>query len=223
MSNRPRKMELPGRMYQKNGRWWWKVRLPGETRVRAGALKLEGDPVAAKTRRVAEEAACDMWRLAIEADAEARITAELKEQTEKRIARVKAKAAEVIAEVERKAKVEASLRIEAERQTQSHCAALERALARANAEHTLRLEAERRARMEAQARSIAEARLEAETELRAETERKATCEFVVRDGRQTVSNKETAGNGRTASCEGCGRANVPEKILSRIDSGQLVC
>ena len=116
-------------------------------------------------------------------------------------------------------------------------------MARANAEETLRLEAERRARLEAQARSIAEARLEAEMELHAEAERKDTSrgEGVSpskrgRDARDTGapamdrSLKRGLGfaaaaenNGRTATCEGCGRDGVPEHDLRRIESGQLVC
>jgi len=230
MSNRPPKATLPGEMYQKNGRWWWKVRLPGERRIRGRALKPDGARFAAKTRRVAEKVACEMWRRAIEADAETRVKAELKEQTDKKIARVKAKAARALEKAEKKAKVEASLRIEAERETQSHGEALDRAMARANAEETLRLEAERRARLEAQARSIAEARLEAEMELRAEAEQKETPSRGRRKHSAALSAVEGLGlavgaksNGHTATCEGCGRDGVPEHDLRRIESGQLVC
>ena len=208
-------------MYQKNGRWWWKVKLPGEPRVRERALKPKGARLAAKTRRVAERVASEMWRCAVEAEAEKRIRAEIKEQTEKKIARAKANAAEALAKAEKKAKIEASLRIEAEQESRSQGEALEQAVARANAEEAMRLEAERRARMEAQSRSIAEARLEAEMELRAEAEQKATCKHGATAN--TVSNKKAAGNNRTATCEGCGRDGVPEHSLSRIESGQLVC
>jgi len=187
MSNRPPKATLPGEMYQKNGRWWWKVRLPGERRIRGRALKPDGARFAAKAARALEKA-------------------------------------------EKKAKVEASLRIEAERETQSHGEALDRAMARANAEETLRLEAERRARLEAQARSIAEARLEAEMELRAEAEQKETPSRGRRKHSAALSAVEGLGlavgaksNGHTATCEGCGRDGVPEHDLRRIESGQLVC
>ena len=275
MSNKSPRSALPGEMYQKNGRWWWKVRLPGEPRVRERALRPDGAQYAAKTRRAAEKAAGEMWRRAIEADTEARIRAELKEQTEQKIAAAKAKAAEAIAniksefsekiracekalaEAERKAKIEASLRTDAEQAAQSHAEGLEKVAERTRRETKLRIEAEQKAKMESHARSIAEARLEAETELRAEAEHRAASRVEGvpafagmtlpsnrdQDARNTVTPApvgglkrhspgdtslcmrppDTENNGRTASCEGCGRDNVPENDLSRIESGQLVC
>lgn len=259
MSNKSPRSALPGEMYQKNGRWWWKVRLPGEPRVRERALRPDGAQYAAKTRRAAEKAAGEMWRRAIEADTEARIRAELKEQTEQKIAAAKAKAAEAIAniksefsekiracekalaEAERKAKIEASLRIDAEEAARAHAEGLEKIAERTRRETKLRIEAEQKAKMESHARSIAEARLEAETELRAEAEQKAERELQMRAKAETTAESlkrrthlntveglgtadSTEGNGnKTAPCEGCGRDNVPENDLSRIESGQLVC
>ena len=241
MSKRPPKVALPGEMYQKNGRWWWKVRLPGEPRVRERALKPDGALVATKTRKVAEEVACEKWRLAIEADAAARARAELKAETGQKIAKARAKAADAVAEAnsecaekikacetalaeaERKAKVEASLRAEAEEAAQSHAEGLERVVARARTETKLRIEAEQRAAMEAQARAMAEARLEAETELRAEAEERAVQKSHMRAEAETTSSRVVDSSGRTAPCEGCGRDDVPENDLARIGSGQLVC
>ncbi len=188
-----------------------------------------------------------MWRRAIEAETEAKVRAELKEQTNRKIARVKGKLIErietcekALAEAETKAKTEASLRIEAEQAAQSHAEGLEKVTERTRRETKLRIEAEQRAKMEAHARSIAEARLKAETELRAEAEQKAECEAEMRAEAETTaeslkrSSHRRAAEGlgpadasdnhsRTASCEGCGRDNVPENDMSRIESGQLVC
>jgi hypothetical protein len=248
-------------MYQKNGRWWWKVRLPGEPRVRARALRPEGARCAAKTRKVAERVAGEMWRDAIEADTEERIRAEVKEQTSRKIAKTKARLTEkletcerALAEAESKAKTEASLRIEAEQAARAHAEGLEKVAERTRRETKLRIEAEQKAKMEAQARSVAEARLKGETELRAEAEQKAASRVQAvpstslgtgspsnrrRGARDSVTpaavgilsilrsslrpTVTTENNGRTASCEGCGRENVPENDLSRIESGQLVC
>ena len=230
MSNRPPKVALPGEMYQKNGRWWWKVRLLGEPRIRERALKPDGARFAAKTRSVAEKVAFEMWRSSIEAEAEKRVKAELKEQTEKKIAKATAKAVAAMAKAESKAKIEESLRIEAEQESRSHCEALEEAVTRAKAEEAMRLEAERRARMEAQSRSIAEARLENEMELRAEAEQKARCANSVTSQATGGSLKQSLGladnnesNTKTATCEGCGRDGIPEHRLERIESGQKVC
>lgn len=255
MSNRPPRATLPGEMYQENGRWWWKVRLPGEPRVRARALKPEGARFAAKSRKVAERVACEMWFLAIRADVEARVQAELKSETEQKIAKAKAKAADAIskaeaecrqkteafekalAEAERRGKVEAGLRIDAERSAKANGEALERVVERVRKETKLRIDAEQRVRMETQARSMAEARLKAETELRAEAEEKAASRIEGEPVPGAVEGMPSGGgslkrrlgladvdsSGRTAPCEACGRDGVPEKHLQRIASGQLVC
>lgn len=230
MANRPPKTALPGEMYQKNGRWWWKVRLPGEPRVRERALKADTARFAAKTRRVAERIAGEMWRLAIEADAAARAKAELKAESRRKVSRAKAEckgkieACETaLAEAERRAEVEASLRLEAEDAARSHAEGLERVVERTRNETKLRIEAEQRAKMEAQARAIAEARLKAETTLRAEAEHRAVHELQMRAEVDTPSSRIAENSGRTAPCEGCGRDGIPENDLSRIESGQLVC
>ena len=230
MSKRPPKVALPGQMYQKKSRWWWKVRLPDERRVRARALRPEGSRFGAKTRKVAEEVACEMWRLAIETAGEARGRAELKAESERKIARARAECREKIstsesalAEAERKLEVERNLRIEAEEVARSGAEALERVADRARHETKVRVEAEQRAAMEIQARALAEARLKAKRELRAEDEERTYCE--THAGGKVVAAPSTLarGSGRTAQCEGCGRDGVPEEGLCRIESGQVVC
>ena len=147
MANRPPKVALPGEMYQKNGRWWWKVRLPGEPRVRARALKPDGARVAAKTRKVAEAVACEMWRLSIEAETEARVKAEFRAKADRAIAKARAEAADTIARVQ----------ADCNEQLAACAQALAKAQERAGAE------AEQRAQIEAEARAMAEARAEART------------------------------------------------------------
>ncbi|MHC4433048.1 MAG: hypothetical protein ACYTBS_14495 [Planctomycetota bacterium] len=230
MSKRPPKVALPGQMYQKKGRWWWKVRLPGEPRLRERALKPEGARFGAKTRKVAEEAAFEMWRLALGTEGEARGRAELKAESERKIARARAECREKIAasesalaEAERKLEVETNLRVEAEEVARSGAEALERVAERARRETRLRVEAEQRASMEAQARALAEARLRAGSKLRAEDEWRVDRETYASSEVVTAPARIADGNGRTARCEGCGRGGVPEKGLSRIESGQLIC
>ena len=93
---------LPGSLYQKNGRWWWKVRLPGETKTRARALKPEGSRYATTDRQEAEEVAREMWRLAIETEMEAKLGPQQQDKAEHSIAKVRAKAAEEIANVKKR-------------------------------------------------------------------------------------------------------------------------
>ena len=98
---------LPGNMYRKNKRWWWKVKLPGEDRTRARALKAAGAQFAATSRKVAEQVAREMWELAIEAQTEARFKAKAKEKNKchaEAMAKVKAEAAEAVAKAQAKAK-----------------------------------------------------------------------------------------------------------------------
>ena len=61
--------ELPGTLYQRGTRWWWRVRLPGEDKSRARALKPEGSRTATTDGDLAREIAREMWRLAEAAEA----------------------------------------------------------------------------------------------------------------------------------------------------------
>lgn len=135
-------MTLPGSMYQKNSRWWWKVRLPGETRTKARALKPADARFAATDRKVAEEVAREMWRLAIEAETEARFKDKARAKADKAKAREKAKAAEAITKT--KTEYEEKLKVykknlagaEEKAKTQATELAKTRAEFKAQAEHT---------------------------------------------------------------------------------------
>ena len=48
---------LPGSLYQRNGRWWWKVQLPGEEKTNARPLKPIGSRYATTDYAVAAECA----------------------------------------------------------------------------------------------------------------------------------------------------------------------
>ena len=140
MAKKSPRMALPGEMYQKNGRWWWKVRLPGEPRVRARALKPNGARFAPKTRKVAEEVACERWRLSIEDETEARVKSEIQAKADQVVAKARTKDADAIAKV----KAECHEQLEASAQ----------ALARAH----------EKTRAEAVKRTSAEAKLIAQSE-----------------------------------------------------------
>jgi len=131
---------LPGNLYQKNGRWWWKDKLPGETKTRARALKPEGSRYATTDRQEAEEVAREMWRLAIEAEIEAKLGPQQQDKMEQTVAKVREKAAEEIAKV----KAECAKKLK-------------------SCEHAL-------ARAEEKAKTQAEARLRAEVALKAQAE-----------------------------------------------------
>ncbi|MCH8192801.1 MAG: hypothetical protein IIA65_02140 [Planctomycetes bacterium] len=69
MKTKQARVSLPGEMYRKRDRWWWKVRLPGENRLRARALRPLGASAGTTSRRVAEEVALAMWEAASVAQA----------------------------------------------------------------------------------------------------------------------------------------------------------
>lgn len=47
------RLNLPGSLYQRNGRWWWKVQLPGETTPKGRALRPAGSKLATTDFQVA--------------------------------------------------------------------------------------------------------------------------------------------------------------------------
>jgi integrase len=64
------KSQLSGSFYQRGGRWYWKVRLPGESQIRAFPLTPKGSKFATKDKAVAEVIARDIWTEALRAKAE---------------------------------------------------------------------------------------------------------------------------------------------------------
>lgn len=147
MAKKSFKVTLPGSLYQKNDRWWWKVKLPGETRLKARGLKPKGKHFATADRDEAEEVARCMWESAIRADVEAAARAQarekakasaeemekLKADTDQAIAKTKAEVMDMITKA--KAQCEEKLRLSDE--------------AVARAEELARAEAEKRALAEA--------------------------------------------------------------------------
>lgn len=53
---------LPGTIYKNSGRYWWRVRLPGEKKRRAIALKPPGARFATTDRRLAQKLAREIWQ-----------------------------------------------------------------------------------------------------------------------------------------------------------------
>jgi hypothetical protein len=256
----PARVTLPGSLYQKNGRWWWKVALPGEEKPKARALKPAGSRSATKDREQAEEIARQMWRLAIEAQTEARLTANIIARAEKAGEKVRAEAADAIAAVqaefeqkiekceralaraEKKAKAQEEGRLRAEvlykAQTEEaeesygrDIAKISKTIEQAKAELTERdraykealAEAEEKVRFEARARQEAESEARAERTLRIEAEQRAESEAQARAEAEKKLNQALEDIPRTGTCECCGRKDVPEKELAKIDSGQMLC
>lgn len=74
------KVQLPGTFFQRKQRWWWRVRLPGETRVKSRALRPDGDQCGTKSRETAQKRAFELWQQALVTEAEARLRQEIRQQ-----------------------------------------------------------------------------------------------------------------------------------------------
>ena len=59
------RVQLPGTFFCRNQRWWWRVRLPGENRVKSRSLRPDGAPCGTKSRKTAEALAFDLWQQAL--------------------------------------------------------------------------------------------------------------------------------------------------------------
>lgn len=59
------KTTVPGSIYLRNKRYWWKVQLPGEEQTKARPLKPIGSRFATTDRAAAIEVAQTMWQEAI--------------------------------------------------------------------------------------------------------------------------------------------------------------
>jgi hypothetical protein len=77
---------LPGTLRQRDKRWWWNVKLPGEERAKARPLKPQGAEQATDDLAIAREVAVGMWEQALTETVEKRVRAE----TSQTVARLKA-------------------------------------------------------------------------------------------------------------------------------------
>ena len=80
MKGQPLKVSLPGSFYQRGQRWWWRVKLPGEDKPRARALKPEGQKATTKDRHIAAQIAFALWEQAVREDVRKQITVDSDEK-----------------------------------------------------------------------------------------------------------------------------------------------
>jgi hypothetical protein len=84
-------------------------------------------------------------------------------------------------------------------------------------------ECEERLRLCNEAVAGAEARVRAESQKRAQAEERAMAESQKRVEADAKLEEALGRAKKTAACDCCGKAEIPEDQLSRIDSGQLLC
>ena len=126
MADESPQVRLPGQMFRRKTRWWWKVQLPGETSPRSRALKPEGKRQATTDRREAQEIAFALWQNAIRAETEEAVKAREAAKAENLKAKFQERAramAEIMEKARAQAKAEATARtkLEAQLQTLKDC------------------------------------------------------------------------------------------------------
>jgi len=193
------KVTLPGSLYCKNGRWWWKVKLPGESKTRARGLKPEGSRYATTDRDQAEDIARGLWESAIRS----LVRAEAEAEADQKVKAMKKRLAEVEAE-------------STETVTRTKAEVLEMiARAKAECEEKLRLCNARIADAEQRLQAESIKRAEAEELAKAQSQRRAEAEMKLQELLSRAS--------QTGKCDCCGKTGLAQTDLSRIDSGHLLC
>ena len=189
------RVTLPGEFYRRAGRWWWRVKLPGEDKVEARPLKLDAANAATDDRENAEKIALEMWENAVREDAVRQIRLESTEKIE----RLKAQFLDKVRHFTELAET-ANAQIEAE------------AKARAEAEAKLAQMAPGGApAIPGSGPQAEDAGLPAPRSDAQAGERESTT--------PPASNPPV----EVGACECCGATDVALASLRRIDSGQLLC
>ena len=111
------RVALPGELYQRADRWWWRVKLPGEDKAKARPLQAQGAAAAAHDRETAEKTAFEMWEHAVQEN----VTRQLRMESTEKIERLKAQFldkvrhfTELVETANAKLEAEAKARAEAE-------------------------------------------------------------------------------------------------------------
>lgn len=217
MAKKSFKVGLPGNLYRKNDRWWWKVKLPGETRLQDMGLKTKGSRFATTDRVEAEEVAVGIWESAIRKDVQAQARAKAREKAiivAKEMARIESEAGQTAASLKAKM-VDMVDCAEAECEKKLHrCNEVA-----AQADDRVQAESEKRAAVEAQY----EEKLKQANEAVAQAQEQANAEAERRMQAEAKLEEVLGGLKATGTCDCCGKVDVPEDELSTIDSGHRLC
>jgi hypothetical protein len=196
------RITLPGVFYQRAGRWWWRVKLPGENKAKARPLIRAGEETATADRETAGEIALEMWEHALQEGAVRQVQWESTEKIE----RLKAQFLDKV---------------------RHFTELVETANAKIEAETKARAEAEAKLAQMAQAPEPGAADNEPKIETK-EAVGWAVPTIDRTDSEGLVGTAHPTPSGSTpppavGACECCGTTDIPLVDLRRIDSGQLLC
>lgn len=219
---------LPGEIYQRADRWWWRVKLPGEDKAKARPLQPEGVAAAATDRETAEKTAFEMWEHAIQEN----VTRQLRMESAEKIERLKAQFldkvrhfTELVETANAKIEAEAKARAEAE----AKLAQMAQTAEAKTKDRGQRTEDRERPALQSGARACEAPVLPAPSdpaevsgqvvpraESKPQPEPPAIAHVVPPDLIPTPPLE-------TGVCECCGATGIATACLTRIDSGQSLC
>lgn len=211
------KVGLPGTLYRKNARWWWKVKLPGDTRLTDMGLKAKGARFATTDRAEGEEIAVGIWNAAIRKEVQVQVRVKAREKAKdvaKEMATVESEAAQTVANLKAKiVEMIANAKAECDKKLQQSDELT------AQADHRVQAESQKRAELEAEY----EDKLERCNDTLAQAQERVNTEAEARMQAEAKLDEVVAGMKITATCDCCGKGDVPEDELSTIDSGHRLC
>jgi len=189
------RVTLPGEFYLQADCWWWRVKLPGEDKVKARPLKLDAANPAAGDRQSAEKTALEMWENAVREDAVRQIRLESTEKIE----RLKAQFLDKV---------------------RHFTELVETANAQIDTETKARAEAEAKLAQMTQSPEPRAPTSEPKTE-----DKELPAPGTEAQARELENATPPASNPRVevGACECCAAPGVAPASLTRIESGQLLC
>lgn len=199
------KATLPGDMYQRAGRWWWRVKLPGEHRPRARALKTPGAKAASRDLEEAQTLAVTMWEQAIRQEESRRVTLEYEQKVERLKARFLDKV-QSLTEIVRGASAKAEAEVQARAEIKARL-------------DTLMQAAERKAAAPVEERRTAQ--IDTDEREPTRTEVSVAVDASPCSSASAIEDRDLPP--QTGTCGCCGAENVPAADLKDIDSGQRLC
>lgn len=219
------KVNLPGDLYERAGQWWWRTRLPGESKAKARLVKIPGTEEGACDCDTARKIAVEMWEQAVRENETKQIVRDCSEKVERLKAQFLDKirqlteiveSANAQAQAETQARVEIEARLNAVMLTAAHKAAA------AETKEQASTPSPEPARCIDVKPTTPEPSSAADLETAGPAQREPQERTYVAPPALIVV-EESDCRPQTGVCECCGAVEVPIADLQAIDSGQLLC
>jgi hypothetical protein len=216
---------LPGELYWRENRWWWRVKLPGEDKTKARPLGQETGETSAGAREVAEKITFEMWEDAVREN----VLQQAKLESAEKIERLKAQFldkvrhfTELMETTNAKLEAQEKARTEAE----AKLAQMIQAAARKPWDGEQRVQGAGPATPQSDTQAGAAESDSAPIALPASLLPTVTSELQSEQPPNTAVILPAAGATppvETGICECCGAMGIAVTCLTRIDSGQSLC